>query len=83
MYHYKLYGFHIVTDIKFVQLVEEDASKANENNTITIQDGNMNGQTDSFNVAQSDWRTQTYSLSEFNQKRGGVVYANPIRTEEI
>lgn len=54
-----------------------------ENNTITIQDGNMNGQTDSFSVAQSDWRTQTYSLSEFNQKRGGVVYANPIRTEEI
>lgn len=48
-----------------------------DNNTITIQDGNMNGRTDSFSVAQSDWRTQTYTLSEFNKKRGGVVYANP------
>lgn len=48
-----------------------------ENNTITIQDGNYNGKTDSFSVAQSDWGTLTYNLSEFNQKRDGVVYANP------
>lgn len=49
-----------------------------DNNTITIQDGNYNGQTDSFANAQRDWGTRTYSLSEFNNKRGGVVYANPI-----
>ena len=45
-----------------------------DNNTITIQDGNMNGQTDSFSVAQSDWRTQTYSLSGWHsphQPTGG------------
>ena len=34
MYHYKLYGFHIVTDNKFVQMVEEDASKADADKTI-------------------------------------------------
>lgn len=51
-----------------------------ENNKITIQDGNYNGKTDSFSVAQSDWGTLTYDLSEFNQKRDGVVYANPITT---
>lgn len=48
-----------------------------ENNTITIQDGNYNGKTDSFAVAQSDWGTLTYNLDEFNRKRDGVVYANP------
>ena len=48
-----------------------------ENDTITYQDGNYNGQTDSFSGAQSDWRTQTVSLSEFCAKRGGAIFACP------
>lgn len=47
------------------------------NDTITYQDGNYNGQTDSFSGAQSDWRTQTVSLSEFCSKRGGAIFACP------
>lgn len=48
-----------------------------ENDTITIQDGNYNGKTDSFAVAQSDWGTKTLSLSEFCAKRGGAIFACP------
>jgi surface antigen len=47
------------------------------NDTITIQDGNYNGSTDSFAVAQSDWGTRTMSLSEFCAKRGGAIFACP------
>lgn len=47
------------------------------NDTITIQDGNYNGKTDSFAVAQSDWGTKTMSLSEFCAKRGGAIFACP------
>lgn len=47
------------------------------NDTITIQDGNYNGKTDSFAVAQSDWGTRTMSLSEFCAKRGGAIFACP------
>jgi surface antigen len=47
------------------------------NDTITIQDGNYNGKTDSFAVAQSDWGTKTMSLSEFCARRGGAVFACP------
>lgn len=48
-----------------------------ENDRIVIQDGNYNGKSDSFAVAQKDWGTKEYSLSEFNAKRGGTVYAVP------
>ena len=47
------------------------------NDTITIQDGNYNGSTDSFAVAQSDWGTRTMLLSEFCAKRGGAIFACP------
>lgn len=48
-----------------------------ENDKIVIQDGNYNGQSDSFAVAQKDWGTKEYSLSEFNKMRGGTIYAVP------
>ena len=47
------------------------------NDKITIQDGNYNGTTDSFAVAQGDWGTRTMSLSEFCAKRGGAIFACP------
>lgn len=48
-----------------------------ENDKIVIQDGNYNGKTDSFAVAQSDWGTKEMSLKEFCAKRGGAVFACP------
>lgn len=48
------------------------------NDRIVIQDGNYNGRSDNFAVAQSDWGTKVLSLSEFKRKRGGTIFANPI-----
>ena len=46
--------------------------------TITVQDGNYNGTSDSFAVAQHDWGTYNISLSDFRAKHpSGVVFANP------
>lgn len=45
---------------------------------ITIQDGNMNGKSDTFKDAQSDWRTKTMTVDEFLSKYGyNVEFANP------
>lgn len=42
MYHYKLYGFNITTDIKFDQLiVEEETSNESDRNTIKIVEGHF------------------------------------------
>lgn len=54
-----------------------------ENNKIVIQDGNYNGQSDTFAVAQKDWGTRTLSLSDFLSARGGPVFANPIGREAV
>ena len=48
-----------------------------EHDRIVIQDGNYNGRSDSFAVAQKDWGTKEYSLAEFNARRGGTIYAVP------
>ena len=54
-----------------------------KNDRIVIQDGNQNGQSDSFSVAKNDWRTKEYSLSEFCAMRGGTIFANPIGKEAV
>lgn len=49
-----------------------------DGDNITVQDGNYNGSSDSFAVAQNDWGTWTTTLSEFQAKYGGgVIFANP------
>lgn len=53
------------------------------NDKIVIQDGNYNGTSDTFEVAQTDWGTRTLSLSEFKNSRGGTVFANPIGKEAV
>ena len=53
------------------------------NDKIVIQDGNYNGTSDSFAVAQTDWGTRTLSLSEFKNSRGGTIFANPIGKEAV
>ncbi len=44
---------------------------------ITIQDGNYDGKTNTFEDAKSDWKTVTYTLDEYRNRLGGVVFANP------
>ena len=43
-----------------------------EGEKITIQEGNLNGKTDSFEVAKSDWHTVTYSLSQLRSIYGNI-----------
>lgn len=42
---------------------------------ITIQEGNLDGVTNTFADAKKDWHTATYSLDEFRTKCKGVVFA--------
>ena len=44
---------------------------------ITIQDGNYDGKTNTFEEAKTDWRTNTSTLSELRRRYGGIVFANP------
>lgn len=42
---------------------------------ITIQEGNLDGVTNTFADAKKDWHTATYSLDQFRTKCKGVVFA--------
>lgn len=44
---------------------------------ITIQEGNLDNKTNSFQEAKTDWHTVTYTLFEFKSLNNGVVFANP------
>ncbi len=45
---------------------------------ITIFHGNMNGKSDSFEVAQGDWKKETMTVDEFKRRySNNVVFANP------
>ena len=46
-------------------------------NSITMQEGNMNGTTDSWDVAITDWRTKEYSFDDLRAYYGECTYANP------
>lgn len=48
-----------------------------DGNNITIQDGNYDGITNTFEDAKSDWKTVTYTLDEYRMRLDGVVFANP------
>ena len=45
---------------------------------ITIQEGNLDGVTNTFADAKKDWHTANYPLDEFRTKCKGVVFANPL-----
>lgn len=49
-----------------------------EGNNITVQEGNLNGKTDSWAVAITDWWTHTYTLEELRATYGDISFANPI-----
>lgn len=44
---------------------------------ITIQEGNLDGVTNTFADAKKDWHTVTYPLDQFRTKCKGVIFANP------
>ena len=44
---------------------------------ITIQDGNYDGVTNTFEDAKKDWQTNTYTSEQLNNMYGGVIFANP------
>lgn len=45
---------------------------------ITVQEGNLNGSTDSFEVGITDWWEHTYSIESFNQIYNNPTYAAPV-----
>lgn len=45
---------------------------------ITIQEGNLDGKSNTFADAKKDWHTVTYELSQFGNICDGVVFGVPI-----
>ena len=48
-----------------------------KDNTITVQEGNLDGVTNTFQDAKKDWQTKSYTLDQLRSIYGGVVFANP------
>lgn len=48
-----------------------------KDNTITVQEGNLDGITNTFQDAKKDWQTKFYTLDQLRSIYGGVVFANP------
>ena len=48
-----------------------------KDNTITVQEGNLDGITNTFQDAKKDWQTKSYTLDQLRFIYGGVVFANP------
>lgn len=48
-----------------------------KDNTITVQEGNLDGITNTFQDAKKDWQTKSYTLNQLRSIYGGVVFANP------
>lgn len=49
-----------------------------EGDYVTIQEGNIDGKTNTFQDAKTDWHTVTYTLNQLRSYYRGVVFANPI-----
>ena len=44
---------------------------------LIIQEGNLDGKTNTFKEAQKDWHTKEYTLSQLRAAMRGVIFANP------
>lgn len=51
--------------------------KAVNGNEVTIQEGNLDGLTNTWEVAIKDWHEVTYTLSTFRSIYSGLTFANP------
>jgi len=49
-----------------------------DGDNITITEGNLNGKTDSFAVAQTDWVTHTVNRQQWEASHAYTYYANPV-----
>ena len=49
---------------------------------VTIQEGNLDGKTNTFQDAKTDWHTVTYTLNQLRSYYRGVVFANQITTKK-
>lgn len=45
---------------------------------VTIQEGNLDNKTNTFEDAKKDWQTKTYTLEEFQHVCKGVIFSVPI-----
>lgn len=48
---------------------------------ITIQEGNLDNKTNTFEDAKKDWQTVTYTLAEFQKICNGVIFSVPFQKE--
>ena len=48
-----------------------------DGDNVTIQEGNLDGKTNTFQDAKKDWHTVTYTLNQLRSYYRGVVFANP------
>lgn len=48
---------------------------AYDGTNITVQEGNLDGRTNTFEEAKTDWQTKVYTLQSLNAAYGGVVFA--------
>ena len=48
-----------------------------KDNTITVQEVNLDGITITFQDAKKDWQSKSYTLDQLRSMYGGVVFANP------
>lgn len=48
-----------------------------DSTNITIQEGNIDGKTNTFQEAKTDWQTKTYILAQLNSIYKGVMFADP------
>lgn len=44
---------------------------------LVIQEGNLDGNTNTFKEAQKDWHTKEYTLTQLKNTLKGVIFANP------
>lgn len=48
---------------------------AYDRTNITVQEGNLNGRTNTFEEAKTDWQTRVYTLESLSSIYGGVMFA--------
>ena len=48
---------------------------------ITVQDGNLDGKSNPFVEAMTDWHEVVWDIDAFVEHHGGVIYAIPINTQ--
>ena len=48
---------------------------AYDGTNITVQEGNLDGRTNTFEEAKTDWHTKVYTLESLSDTYGGVIFS--------